>query len=53
MNLNSLSKFIFFGQSKLRLKKIKCLPKQLSTTQLRSCLLLLSFILIYRRHWLF
>jgi len=28
---------IFFGRSKLRLKKIKCLLKRLSTTQLRSC----------------
>jgi len=37
--------FIFFVRSKLRLKKIKYLPKRLNTTQLRSCLLLLSFIL--------
>jgi len=28
---------IFFGRSKLRLKKIKCLLKRLSTIQLRSC----------------
>jgi len=28
---------ILFGRSKLRLKKIKCLPRRLSTTQLRSC----------------
>jgi len=28
---------IFFGQSKLRLKKIECLQKRLSTTQLRNC----------------
>jgi len=28
---------IFFDQSKLRLKKIKCLQQRSSTTQLRSC----------------
>jgi len=28
---------IFFGRSKLRLKKIECLQKRLNTTQLRSC----------------
>jgi len=28
---------IFFGQNKLKLKKIKCLPMRLNTTQLRSC----------------
>jgi len=27
---------IFFGRNKLRLKKIKCLPKRLNTTQLKS-----------------
>jgi len=38
MNLNNNSKcFIFFVRSKLRLKKIRCLPKRLSTIQLRSC----------------
>jgi len=39
--------FIFFGRNKLRLKKIMCLPKRLNTIQLRSCSLLLSFILIF------